>query len=178
MGFVRSLVTIATAAAAALALTACGSGADAPDSSPASPVSAAAITATDLWARAAGPGENTAVFGVLTNTSGAEAVLASVTSDAAASSELHEMAMTDSGQHVMREVEEGFRLAPGGALSLEPGGNHLMLMGLTDALEPGQTVTLTLTLSDGSTLQIEALVKDVSGGDEQYEHDAPGSHDS
>ena len=43
---------------------------------------------------------------------------------------------------------------PSGTTRLEPGGRHIMLEGLRQALEPGDTVTVTLHFADGETAQV------------------------
>ena len=48
----------------------------------------------------------------------------------------------------------------GGVAVFEPGGNHIMLMGIDQDLVRGQTVDLTLQLADGSTLAVHATVQD------------------
>lgn len=88
----------------------------------------------------------------------------SATSDAASSVELHETTETSDGQMVMTETADGFPLPAGQPLMLEPGGDHLMLIGLTQSLQPGDEITLTLKLDDGTEIQFAAPVKDVSGG--------------
>jgi hypothetical protein len=46
-----------------------------------------------------------------------------------------------------------------GGVTLEPGGNHIMLMDLQRDLNPGETVTLTLTFASGKTLTVEAEIR-------------------
>ena len=70
---------------------------------------------------------------------------------------------------VMREKDGGFVIPAGGKLALEPGANHIMLMGLSGPLTAGSDVTFTLTFSDDSTYEVTAPVKDYSGANENYE---------
>ncbi|MGV3563946.1 MAG: copper chaperone PCu(A)C [Nocardioides sp.] len=60
------------------------------------------------------------------------------------------MAMVD-GATSMQAVDGGIVLEAGRGKVLEPGGFHVMLMGLRDTLAPGEEVDLSLVLSDGST---------------------------
>lgn len=170
--------------ASALALTGCA-GAEpsvpappAPTSDPASadsvPVSDS-VTITDAWVKAADDGM-TAAFGQLRNDSGTDATVTAVASPASTALELHETVEDDSGQMVMRKVEQGFVIPAGGTLLLEPGGDHIMLMGLTAPLLAGEEATFTLTFSDGSQLDFAAPVKDYAGANESYEHDH-GDHE-
>lgn len=83
--------------------------------------------------------------------------------------ELHETVENEDGQMVMREIGGGFVIPADGSMTLEPGGNHIMLMDLTAPLAAGEEVTFTLTFSDESTYEFTAPVKDYSGANETYE---------
>ncbi|TIC84584.1 copper chaperone PCu(A)C [Nocardioides sp. GY 10127] len=158
-------------------LTACGSdseaSSDASSSASADATMASEITMEDPWVKAVDSGM-TAAFGTLENSGGSDATLVSVTSDASDTIQLHETVEKD-GTMQMQEKDGGFTIAAGGDHELSPGGDHIMFMDVTDALEPGDTVTLTLTFSDDSTLDVDATVKDYSGADESY---SDGSDDS
>ncbi|ADU00161.1 MULTISPECIES: copper chaperone PCu(A)C [Mycolicibacterium] len=155
-----------TVLAAAISLTACTSSGSGPDASMAS-----AVTFDESWARAADSGM-TAVFGTFTNGGDRDAVIVSGESAAANRVELHEVTH-NSGGAMMRPKDGGFSVAAGGTKDLLPGGDHLMLIDLTQPLQPGDDVALTVTFADGSALPITAQVRDFAGGDEEY---APGAH--
>jgi len=93
----------------------------------------------------------------------------SVSSPSSDMMELHETVENESGEMVMREIEGGFVIPAGSELTLEPGGNHIMLMDLTAPLLAGDEATFTLTFSDDSTYEFTAPVKDYSGANENYE---------
>ena len=114
----------------------------------------------------------TAVFGKLTNTSGQEVTFTGAGADGVARSvELHEtVADGGSGATQMRQKEGGFTIAPGESLDLKPGGNHIMLMGLTCSLKAGSDLTLQLRTDDG-TRDVTVPVRDFTGAKERY---APG----
>ncbi len=59
------------------------------------------------------------------------------------SATLHAMVMQGQDM-VMEEPKGGFPVAPGQVLVFKPGGNHIMLSGLTDPPRDGGTETLTL----------------------------------
>ncbi|GAA1568370.1 copper chaperone PCu(A)C [Leucobacter aridicollis] len=167
----RAAVGLASAAAAfALALTGCSPAADeAPTSNSASQGHEAAVTATDTWVKAtaadAKPGEAmSGVFGVIENHGDEDLTITGLTSDVAGVTELHEVV-----DGKMRKIEGDVTVPAGGSLLLEPGANHIMLMDITEPLAPGDDVTVTLTFSDGTTLDIVALVKDTSGANESYD---------
>lgn len=169
------------ATAAALFLTACGSG---DDDTPA----AESLTVSSAWAKAADSGM-TAAFAELENTGDTDLHIVSAASTVAGSTELHEMAPGDGGTMVMRETEDGFVVPARSTHALEPGGDHIMLMGLLEPITPGTDVVFTLTFDDGSTTEFSAQVRDFSGAQEEYapghglpadagEHDMPaGDHD-
>jgi periplasmic copper chaperone A len=122
----------------------------------------------------------TAAFGTLTNATDTDLVLVAATTPATDMVELHETTADGSGGMSMREKEGGFPIAAGAELVLEPGGDHIMLMDLPQALLPGDEVELTLVFSDDSEVPFTATVKDYSGAQEHYapgeESDGGGEH--
>ena len=146
------------AALASVVLAGCGSEAPA---EPAAAEQASAITIEDPWVRATEGSEDTsmtAAFMLLDN-DGEEAVeLVGASTDVAGRTELHEMAEVD-GEMVMRQIEGGLTLESGRGQLLQPGGNHIMLMEVTDELKAGDEVTFVLEFADGSTIEVTAPVK-------------------
>ncbi len=128
----------------------------------------AAVTAVDPWIKSAEKGGMTALFADLTNDGSTEVVVTGASSPAASTVELHETTQGSDGSSMMKPVEGGFTVPAGESHELEPGGDHVMLMGLTKALKPGERVTVELQLEDGSTSSVEAIVKDFAGADENY----------
>ena len=171
----RALALLAGALLTASALTAC---APAADTQPASPAAGESVAITDPWVKAA-PDGMTAAFGTLENPTGEDIVVVSAKTGIASSTELHETVADESGKMTMRQVEGGFTIPADGTLDLEPGANHLMLMGLTGPALAGEEVTFTLTFADDSTMSFTAPVKDYSGAKEEYsDHEMPedGGH--
>lgn len=150
-----ALSRAALMAAIALTLAACSSGASGDDAS--------SITLTDTWVKAV-PDGMTAVFGTVTNSADRDITITAANSDAASAVELHEVV-----DDVMRPVEGGLTVAAGESLMLQPGGYHLMLMGITAPIVPGDEIAVTLTLSDGSTVGFTAIAKDFAGANEDYD---------
>ncbi|MTB88866.1 copper chaperone PCu(A)C [Aeromicrobium senzhongii] len=142
--------------AALLTLSACGDGTgDAQGGADGLAVADAWVKATDM--------NMSAAFAVLSNSGDEDVEIVGVTTDLTDRAEIHETA-----DGAMRPVES-VTIPAGESLRLEPGGDHLMLMDLTDPIEPGQEVELTLELGDGSTFDITATAKDFAGGAEDYE---------
>ena len=64
----------------------------------------------------------------------------------------------ESGMMMMQELREGLPLPAGETVALEPGGNHLMLMGVKEPLVAGDTVALTLTFESSPPVEVTATV--------------------
>ncbi|HIT75755.1 MAG TPA: copper chaperone PCu(A)C [Candidatus Avipropionibacterium avicola] len=128
--------------------------------------SSEAVTASDPYVKAMPAGEMTAAFVTLTNTTSSDIEVTAAHTDAAESTELHEMTM-DGSAMVMQQVD-AITIPANGSVTLEPGGFHLMLMGLTEALEPGAEITITLTLSTGDELTLTAVARDMANAQESY----------
>jgi copper(I)-binding protein len=179
----RIALPVALAAAAALALSGC---ADTTSTSTASstddttiaadPVDSAALTLVDGWAKAVeevtedGMGSMTGVFGTLTNGGDADIHLVAGTSPVASTVELHETVMSG-GTMVMREAAGGFVVPAGGSFVLEPGANHVMLLGLTAPVPAGSDVEVVLTAEDGTEVTVVVAARTFAGAEETY---APG----
>ena len=121
------------------------------------------IGVADPYARAVPPGQtNSAVFMTLSNGSGEEHALVAAESGIADAVELHNHVM-DGGMMRMRRMER-IDLGAGETVTLEPGGMHVMFIGLARQLEPGQQVELTLIFDDGSRTRLEVPVRKVTVG--------------
>ena len=162
--------------ASVLALTGCA-GTDATPAADAAASAAESVSVADAWVKAADAGM-TGGFGLITNDGDDTVTLVAAEADVADEIELHETADDGQGGMSMKEIEGGFDIPAGETLTLEPGGNHLMFMGLTGALQPGDEVTVTLTFDDGSTSEVTAPVKSYAGANEEYEEGhGDGNHD-
>lgn len=165
----RPFAAAAFLAATALALTGCATastatGTDADSATPA----AESVTVENTWVKAEDSGMS-AAFGEIENTGAGDVTIVSVASPASTALELHETVANETGEMTMREKGGGFTIAAGESLTLEPGGNHIMLMDLPDPIVAGDEVTFTLTFSDDSTLDFTAPAKDYAGANETYE---------
>ena len=196
----RALGTTAAALVLALALTGCGQTSDEPagdsgGTSAASTPAAAAGAGTDSgtgagtdsdtvvvgdpWVRATRGTDDpsmTAAFMTLDNPGTEDLALVAASSPVADAAELHEMAVVD-GTRVMRPVAGGIPLEAGRGKLLEPGGYHVMLLGLRQPLAPGDEVDLTLEFSDGTTEQLTVPVKAFTEEEGHYHAPGTGDHD-
>ncbi|MFO7542177.1 MAG: copper chaperone PCu(A)C [Thiobacillus sp.] len=134
------------------------------------PVWAANVSVTNAWARATMPGQP--VSGAYMKIKAdADARLLSVSSPAIPRVEVHEMKM-DGDVMRMREVTE-IRLPKGKAVSLEPGGFHLMLMNLKQPIAAGDVIPLTLVVESGGkrqTVEVKAEARALGGGGMHHHH--------
>lgn len=159
----------------ALPLAACAGGSEESDG-PASDGDGAAsgeVTVTDPWVKAAEDGM-TAAFGLLRNGTDRDLTLVAASTPASSDVQLHETSTDGSGGMSMAEKEGGFPIPAGGELALEPGGDHLMFMTLSEPLEPGAEVEILLQFEDGTEVPITATVKDYAGADEEYSSEETG----
>ena len=98
--------------------------------------------------------------------------LVAARSDRAVRVEIHTM-MHDGAVMRMRQLEAGIQVPGGTQAVLEPGGNHLMLIGLTRPLAMGERVPMVLTFEKGGEITIELAVQKV--GDASGDHGGHGS---
>ena len=103
------------------------------------------ISVADAWARPTiGQSGTSAAYMTIANRGKHAEVLKRVRSKKAKSIEMHQATMTADGVMQMRKVKGGLTIDPGASLVFEPGGTHLMLLGLEDALNAGEQLLLTL----------------------------------
>jgi len=114
----------------------------------------AQVTVRDPWVRATVPAQTaTGAFMQISAAKGAR--LVEVRTPMASMAEIHAMTMVD---NVMRmRAVPGIDLPAGKAVALEPGGYHVMLMGLKGRVKEGDTVPLTLIVmnKDGKRESVE-----------------------
>lgn len=107
------------------------------------------------WARAT-VGKNGAAYIKLTNTTDADDKLVAAKTAVAKRAELHTHLMED-GVMKMRPVDD-IPLPAGEAVALEPGGLHVMLMGLTAPLQKGKSFMLTLEFEKAGSIGVNVKV--------------------
>lgn len=165
---IRPFAAAAFLAAAAVALTGCTPSTTTATPDPAAASAAESVTVENAWVKAADSGMS-AAFGEINNAGEVDVTIVSVASPASTALELHETVENETGEMTMRQKGGGFTIAPGETLTLEPGGDHIMLMDLPEPVVAGDEVSLTLTFSDDSTLDFTAPAKDYAGANENYE---------
>lgn len=123
----------------------------------------------DPYVRAVPPGQpNSASFLGLKNNDAADHALVAAKSSVAEVVELHTHTMVD-GMMRMRPVPK-IDIPAGGEVKLQPGGLHVMLIGLTGELRPDEEVNLTLVFDDGSEKEIVAPIRKLQMHMKMHQH--------
>lgn len=109
-------------------------------------------------------GDVAGMFGDVVN-EGAEAVkLTGGSAPGVGMVQVHEY-VKQGTKETMREVPGGLEVPAGGSVELKPGGYHVMLMDVSAQWAVGDSVPVTLNLSDGQSVSVQAVVKQREGMD-------------
>lgn len=120
------------------------------------PAFAADIMVKDAYARSASAVAKTgAAFMIIENTGSEDDQLVEARSDVSVRVELHTHLSDGDGILRMVEVKDGFTIPAGGSHALERGGDHVMFMGLNEALVDGETVAVTLVFENAGEIEVE-----------------------
>ena len=117
-----------------------------------------------------------AAYVTIQNQGTSDDTLVSVATPVAASTQVHEMSM-DNGVMKMRELKDGLPIPAGKTVTLQPGGFHVMLMGLKQPLKEGESVTLTLTFAKAGSVPVTFTVGGLGAGGGHDGHDGHDHHD-
>lgn len=107
-------------------------------------------------------------FLTLTNTGTEDDRLVAASAAIAGATQIHAMAM-EGDVMKMRQLTEGLVIPAGETVVLEPGGYHLMFMGLKQAIAEGAVVPVELTFEKAGTITVDLI----AGGTAA---DAPAGH--
>ncbi len=164
---VRRALPVVLVAALALGGAACGDS----DTSSSSATTAApgttepvdvGVVATGAWARTSpASAEAGAAYMTLTNTTDTDVELigAAVPASVAATAEVHETSMAESGMMGMKRVAS-VTVPANGSVELAPGGYHIMILQLAEPLVAGEDIPITLSFAEGEDVQVIAEVRD------------------
>jgi hypothetical protein len=100
--------------------------------------------------------------------------LVGVVSEVADRAELHSSVVQD-GVMRMRPVD-AVEVPAGGEAVLEPGGLHVMLIGLKAPLEEGDSFALTLVFEDAGEVEVVTTIEDIAHGGAGTGHDHEHDH--
>lgn len=132
------------------------------------------VHVSNAWTRATPPGA-TVGGAYLTLQSAADDRLVGASSPVASKVQIHEMTM-DGNVMRMREVAGGLKLPAGQAVTLAPGGYHIMLVGLHAPLKKGETVRLHLTFAHAAPVDVEVPVAALGARSAPGGSAMPGMH--
>ena len=129
---------------------------------------AGSISIESPWAPELPPvSVNGAVFMTIVNEGERQDRLIHATGAIASKVEIHDHIKDETGMLSMRRVQS-IELLPGERVNLEPGGLHVMLMGLEHPLEKGMEFKLQLEFASGTSLEIDVPVGHIE--DEGHSH--------
>lgn len=132
-----------------------------------------AIKIDHPWSRATVAGiPNGVAYFVLENSGDDNDRLLSAASPVAERTELH--THLKEGEIVRMRQVDAVDVPAGQSVALEPGGLHVMLMGLKEPLEQGKPFPLTLEFEKAGNVTVEVVVELIGGskgGHDQMDHD-------
>ncbi len=167
-------LTLAAAAAllATTALTGCTSSTPAADQTQSTvDEKKAALAIENGWVRVSEysdhTGGMTGVFATVTNNTDTDITLVGGSAEIAQMLEVHEVVMSG-GAMTMQKKEGGIVIPAGESVTLEPGGLHVMLMDLKQAILDGDQITLTRDFDGADSQTLTLPAKTSASGDETY----------
>ncbi|NUQ36770.1 MAG: copper chaperone PCu(A)C [Caldilineales bacterium] len=153
---IRLLLPLLLLLAAALLLTACAGATD-------TDTATAGVVVSEIWARQAPAGGNSAAYMILHNHGAADDALIGASTDICHSVELHETQMENDVMKMRPVAGQRIPIPANGQVELQPGGLHIMFMGLKQPLEPGARFDLTLTFANAPAQTLSVEVREMSG---------------
>lgn len=138
--------TVVLSLAIALALAGCGDG---------------DLVVSEAWARPSPSMSQAAAFYMeIRNPSSTADTLIAATSPTCQTVELHESKLDDAQVMSMSRLEDGIPLAADSTVALEPGGMHIMCIGLDHELAVGEVVTVQLDFEHAADREISVEVRE------------------
>ncbi len=106
------------------------------------------------WVRATAEGAPTSAGYLVIHNSGSDADrLVSASTAISGRTEIHTMTM-DGGVMRMRPLANGIEIPAGATVALKPGGEHIMIMGLTSRIEDGGKVSIRLVFEKAGVIEL------------------------
>jgi hypothetical protein len=130
----------------------------------ATPLAASVTSAVEVlqpWSRPAVAGTNGVGYMILANHGRATDLLEKVETPLAARVEMHSTSMA--GGVMSMKKEDKVAVPAGGKTTFGPGAYHLMLIGLTRTLKPGDQVPATLSFASGAKVKVAFAVSSGMG---------------
>ncbi len=122
------------------------------------------VAVHDAWLRVPLPAQDqTALYFVIENHSPAPKAIVSASSPSAAKIEMHEEKMDASKKMMSMTPIARIAVPANGKVMLQPGGYHMMVFGLKSRPAAGGTFPVSVTLDDGTTIAVTAMVRNQAG---------------
>ncbi len=121
--------------------------------------SSGGISVSDAWARPTpSPHSNTAIYMTVANDGTDAASLIAADGEACGVTEIH-MTSMEGDVMTMSPVEDGIAVTPGSAVTLGPGGLHIMCIEAAEQLDEGSTMLVTLEFADAASIEVVATIR-------------------
>lgn len=134
---------------------------------PATAATPAEVSVSGAWVKASEYSDHvggmTGVFAKITNKTKKTITLIGGSSSFAPMVDVHQVV-----NGVMSHKPGGIQIKPGKTVILEPGGLHVMLMGLTKTILPGTKVDIKLAFKGAKAVALKLTAKSVPAGAETY----------
>ncbi|MET3589003.1 copper(I)-binding protein [Bartonella silvatica] len=88
--------------------------------------------------------------------------LVSISTKGVQTTEIHSMAVVNDIMK-METMHHGIEVPGNGEVTLKPGGDHIMFMGITQPFKPGEKITATLTFEKAGTVDVDFSVNAIIG---------------
>ena len=128
------------------------------------------ILIEQAWARVNPGGAKTgAVYLTIHNTSLTDDLLMAVDSAAATTTAVHQSVVEDD-MAKMKPMPFGVEVKSGKEVILKPGAIHIMLTGLSGALQPGDQLPVTMVFREAGSLELDVPVLPLGAKDPEVSH--------
>lgn len=128
------------------------------------------ILIEQAWARVVPGGSNSgAVYLTIHNTSLTDDLLLAVDSAAARETAVHQSVVEDDIAK-MKPMPFGVDVKSGAEVIMKPGSMHIMLTGLTGALQPGDQLPVTMVFREAGKLELDVPVLPLGAKDPAVSH--------
>lgn len=119
------------------------------------------LTVADAWGRPSPSMAAAAAFYMeISNPNATPDTLQSASSSVCGAVELHESVLDDAQVMSMSELESGILIEGDSSVMLEPGGMHIMCIGLDHELIAGEVIDVQLQFETASDRDIEVTIRD------------------
>ena len=124
------------------------------------------LAISGVWTRAVpAAGDNGAVYLTIENSGGSADALIGASTDVASAAEMHETQVVDNVMQMRPVPGQRLEVPARGKLDFQPGGLHIMLIGLNKPLQAGDHFPLTLTFEQSGQQQVDVEVRPLDSTD-------------